>query len=368
MSPYRGPVISPKSIWWYLGFFFDHKLNFHYHMYFYTIKCFFTLSTMKMLGNFSQDLLPIQKWLLYRICVLPIALYEFQLWFFKGTPIIRNISKLKKMQWRAALWITGAFWTLPSKGIEAITGLIPITLHLCKLNSRHHLQYASILPSHAINSLLNSQHAKNQPPYKITTSKLTKKQQARLKIPIKDVNEQLNGVRNCFNLLHPLFSPSSRVVDYFSSRISFHSPLSSDEDLYQHLQSFNYAFRVSQVSSNSAAVIADGGVKKSCIAIAAAHVWSNNVIIKELQVNSVNVTSLEAELMAICTGLISAIEIDDIHNITIIIDSITVARKILEFKVDPLQNMFIPLASAIKSFFSKDGRNKIHFWYCPSKA
>jgi len=30
--------------------------------------------------------------------------------------------------------------------------------------------------------------------------------------------------------------------------------------------------------------------------------------------------------------------------------------------------MFIPLASAIKAHLSKDGRNKIHFWYCPSKA
>jgi len=72
--------------------------------------------------------------------------------------------------------------------------------------------------------------------------------------------------------------------------------------------------------------------------------------------------------MAIHTRLIPAIEIDDIHNITVITDSITTARKILESKVNPFQNIFIPLASAIKSFLSKDGRNKIHFWYCPSKA
>jgi len=72
--------------------------------------------------------------------------------------------------------------------------------------------------------------------------------------------------------------------------------------------------------------------------------------------------------MAICIGLTPAIEIDSVHNITIITDSIAVAKKILESKVDPLQNMFIPLASAIKTFLSKDGRNKICFWYCPSKA
>ena len=41
---------------------------------------------------------------------------------------------------------------------------------------------------------------------------------------------------------------------------------------------------------------------------------------------------------------------------------------VTESKVNPLQNIVILLASAIKFFFSKDGRNEIHFWYCPSKA
>ena len=105
----RGPVISPKLIWRYLGFLFDHKLNFHYHTHYYMTKCLSTLSAMKILENSSQGLFPIQKQLLYRICILPIALYRFQLWFFKGIPIIRNMTELTKIQQRAALWITGAF-------------------------------------------------------------------------------------------------------------------------------------------------------------------------------------------------------------------------------------------------------------------
>jgi len=104
-----GPVISPKPIWQYLGFYFNCRLNFNYHMHFYATKCLSTLSTMKMLGNSSRGLLPIQKWLLYRTYVLSITLYRFQLWFFKGAPIVKNITELKKMQQRTALWITGAF-------------------------------------------------------------------------------------------------------------------------------------------------------------------------------------------------------------------------------------------------------------------
>ena len=102
-SSVGGPIISSKSIWHYLGFYFDWKLNFNYHTHFYAIKCMSTLNAMKMPGNFSRGLFPIQKCLLYRMCILPMALYGFQLWFFKGTPIFKNINKLKKMQRWAAL-------------------------------------------------------------------------------------------------------------------------------------------------------------------------------------------------------------------------------------------------------------------------
>jgi len=72
--------------------------------------------------------------------------------------------------------------------------------------------------------------------------------------------------------------------------------------------------------------------------------------------------------MAIRTSLIPAMEIDNIHDIMVITDSITAARKNLKSKVDPLQNMFISLAAIVKTFLSKDGSNKIRFWYCPSRA
>jgi len=78
------------------------------------------------------------------------------------------------------------------------------------------------------------------------------------------------------------------------------------------------------------------------------------LVIKKLQVHSINVIPLEAELMAICTGLIPVMEINDIHDIIVITDSITTAKKILESKVDPLQNMFILLALVVKTLLSKE--------------
>jgi len=66
------------------------------------------------------------------------------------------------------------------------------------------------------------------------------------------------------------------------------------------------------------------------------HIWVNNSVIKQLQVHSINAISIKAELMAIHTGLIPAMEIDSIYDITVITDSIAATRKILESKVDPL--------------------------------
>jgi len=98
------------------------------------------------------------------------------------------------------------------------------------------------------------------------------------------------------------------------------------------------------------------------------HIWTDNSIIWRLQVNSINITLIEAKLMAIHLGLIPAMEKENIHNIIVITDSIVIAKKIFESKTDPLQNIFILVTLAINSFFRKDSRNKIQFWFCPSKA
>ena len=121
-------------------------------------------------------------------------------------------------------------------------------------------------------------------------------------------------------------------------------------------------------SHNSIAVITDKDVKKSHVATAVTHIQSEYFVVKQSQIQTVNVTPIEAELMAIHIGLIPAMEDNNIHNITVITDSISAASKVLESKVDPFQNMVIPIAYTIKQYPSRDGRNRIQFWYYPSKA
>jgi len=85
---------------------------------------------MKLLENLSCSIIPLQKCLLYRYCILPIALYSFQLWFYHYALLLYLLKALGKMQRKVAIWILEAFKTSLYEGIEMIASLIPIKLHL----------------------------------------------------------------------------------------------------------------------------------------------------------------------------------------------------------------------------------------------
>ena len=103
LLPLGRPILHPKSTWKYLGFIFNRKLAFHQHIDFYSNKAIFTVKCMKILGNSTREIDPIQKQLLYRCCILPIALYGFQLWFYNKAPLSYSLKILGKMQRRATV-------------------------------------------------------------------------------------------------------------------------------------------------------------------------------------------------------------------------------------------------------------------------
>ena len=105
---------------------------------------------MKLLGNSLQGINPIQKQQLYKCCVLSIALYSFQLWFYNNAPMSYHMKILDKMQKRAAIWILGVFKTSPTEDIEAIARIIPIKFHLQKLARRSQIQPFALPINHII--------------------------------------------------------------------------------------------------------------------------------------------------------------------------------------------------------------------------
>jgi len=155
LSPLGGPILRPKDSWKYLGFIFDRKLSFHKHIDFYVNKAISTVKCMKLLGNSSYGINPMQKQLLYRCCALPIALYGFQLWFYNRALLSYHMKALNKMQRRATVWILGAFKTSPLEGIKALAGLIPVKFHLQKITKRSQIRPFKLPKSHILNNLMD---------------------------------------------------------------------------------------------------------------------------------------------------------------------------------------------------------------------
>ena len=150
-----GLILLPKHIWRYLDFIFNWKLLFRAHIDFYVNKAISTIKCMKILGNLTRGLISLQKRWLYRYCALPIVLYNFQLWYYNKALLHYSLNALKKIQQRVAIWITSAFCTSSSKGIKAISGLIPVHLYLKKLYDRSLLRGFSLLLNYLIKLIIN---------------------------------------------------------------------------------------------------------------------------------------------------------------------------------------------------------------------
>ena len=61
LLPIGGPTLCSKDTWKYLSFIFDRKLTFHQHINHYSNKVILTVKCIKLLGNLSRGINPIQK-------------------------------------------------------------------------------------------------------------------------------------------------------------------------------------------------------------------------------------------------------------------------------------------------------------------
>jgi hypothetical protein len=170
-APFTGDTpLIPKTTWRYLGFFFDCKLTFREHARFYTTRAFTTVRSMGMLGNSVRGLLPSQKRLLYRTCVIPVMTYGFRLWFFKGARVKGIVKAMSQVQATAVWWITGTFRTTPGGGAESLGGLLPMHILLQRLADRGATCMSFLTNSHPLRAILGAPLVGTDPAHRLGLS------------------------------------------------------------------------------------------------------------------------------------------------------------------------------------------------------
>ena len=318
---------------------------------------------MKLLSSSTRSINPLQKRRLYRCCTLPITLYGFLLWYYNKAPTCYHLNILRKMWWRATLWITGAFCTLPILGTEAIARLVSIHLHLKKLYGRFLLQQTSLLSNYITHSILSSYRLQEQNCHNASIDHLMAKQRIQLKLPLINVDNKCNKFFPSFSFFNEEFKLGNHLVDIFPDHFSFHSCLSN---IKKHIKNLNeITFRVSS-DPFSTIIVSDTSIKNQ-VATFISHIHSfNKPIIKTLH-RAINITTVEAKLFAIWCGINQAVTNSNTNHIVVITDSLHIARKIFNSSAYPYQIYSAAIFMELREFFSKDSRNCIKFWDCPSK-
>ena len=288
---------------------------------------------MKLLGNLSRGINPIQKHLLYRCCVLPIILYGFQLWFYNKALLSYHMKILGKIQRRATIWILGTFKTSPLEGLEAIIGLIPIKSHLQKLVGRSQLHSAILPANHLIRTFMDNHSDTHVKPSLYSINLLMSCQKTKAKSHLISSNNKLYRVFPTFSPFYLEFNLGSRIVDLFPDRFSFNlaSREKNDKKCSQQLDEMTLQL---SFSPHMAIVITDTSIKKN-IATSISHVHiCNHPLIKTVH-HAAYIMSTEAELFAIRCSINQACSKNNIFKITIITDSIYIAKKIFDSKSHP---------------------------------
>ena len=283
---------------------------------------------MKLLGNLSQGINPLQKCLLYRCCILLIALCSFQLWFYNKAPLLYHMRILDKMQRRAAIWILKAFKTLPSEGIEAIAGIIPIRFHLQKIARRLQIHPFKLPTNHILRELMDDLPLSSNNTNLHTIGSLSNHQKNIAKDHLIDSCNKAYGIFPSFSFLNPEFFPSSCIMDNFSDRFSFNLVNKKDKDKDKiHAQELDNMVLWNSSSHHTALVITDVSIKHD-ITTSISHVHIANHLLTKPVHHAVFVTSMEAELFTIRYSINQACSKENISKVIVVTDSICYSTKV----------------------------------------
>ena len=306
---------------------------------------------MKLLGNSSRGVNPLQKRRLYRYCTLPIALYRFPLWYYNKAPNYYHLNILRKMQQRATLWIIGAFHTSPTLRVKTIAGLVPIHLHLKKLYRRYLLRQSSLLSNHIIHSILSSNRSQEQKCHNASINPLMAKQRIWLKSPLIDINKKCNKFFLSFCFFNEEFKPGNCIVDIFPDRFSFYPHLMN---VKKHIKNLDEVTFKASSNPSSTIVISDASIKNQ-VTTSILYVHSFDKPVVKTLYRAINITTAKAELFAIQCGINQAVTNPNVKHIVVITDSLHITRKILNSSTQQqflwnLENSFPKILRAILNF------------------
>ncbi|CAA7267585.1 unnamed protein product [Cyclocybe aegerita] len=364
-APHTGATpLKPKTYWRYLGFYFDRRLTFHEHVRYYATKAFTTVQAMRMLGNSTRGLSPKQRHLLYRSCMVPVATYSYRLWYFDGAHNKGTMNQLKRMQQKAALWITGAFRTSPAGGLEALAGLIPIHLMLKKLATCAVYHIATLSDTHPLCSMIGKRLLKWAKLHACSAALMTPAMQGKVKSTVMEVDKRIHTLTESFKPFAPEAHLGDQLLDRFADCLHF-DKCDPAQDRCLYLNEL-----IANVRADPPTVLAatDGSVPQSnqYQAALAAILYKGHCELERTCYVSGRVTTPDVELNAITCAVRLAVKQANCQHTMVFTDSMGSAHRAVDPSIHSGQAFSLSVCHALQEWFKADDPHRITFIYIPS--
>ena len=117
------------------------------------------------------------------------------MWYYNGARNKGVIKMLTSMQRKAALWITGAFRTSPTGGVEALAGLLPISHLLRRMADRAAARFVTLTKTHPLRALVTEEYHGDAPFFFFKST---------IYIPVLDRSPAVLYTNECNNYLNTL--------------------------------------------------------------------------------------------------------------------------------------------------------------------
>ncbi|PPQ90830.1 hypothetical protein CVT25_011970, partial [Psilocybe cyanescens] len=247
------------------------------------------------------------------------------------------------MQCSAALWITGAFHTSPTGGVEALAGLPPINLLLRRLSERADYRFATLTPTHPVRDFLSRFNCGTIAPHpSLSIQTMSELEIFHTSGTLFESDTNVLALTETLLPMNPLSRPGVRLMDRFADQVHFDDCKTSrgkaDKKLKQrtkHLDKLQ-----DKISENIGTYYAGTDASK--------------------------VTAPDAELYAIRSAIVNATSRDDCTDIFIFTDSMDSARRAVDPSIHSGQGHSVAVCEALQTWFTcKDGQS-ITFVYVPS--
>jgi len=215
---------------------------------------------------------------------------------------------------------------LPTADIEAISGLIPIYLHLKKSYNRFLLREFLLLLNHIIKSIINTNELNDQAKHWLSINSFTSKQVLHLRSPLIDINDRCNKFLSSFTLFDKEFSLGNCVCDNFSDCFSFNPWPHNVNDQLCKLNDITIQVLLSPLAY---IIISDASIKNH-VTISVSHIHSFDRPVIKICHHTVNISTTEAELFTIRYSINQEVGILHIKCIVVITDSLHATKKIFD--------------------------------------